>query len=274
MPELPEVETTGRGIRPYVENNEISHAIIRNYSLRLPVNKDLTTILSGKMIATVKRRGKYLLFNCNDGTLIIHLGMSGRLQIIAKAKTQDIGKHDHVDIVLKSGDTLRYTDPRRFGIVLWAQNPWQAHRLLAHLGPEPLTNKFNADYLLQHSKKRKRSIKTLIMDSKIVVGIGNIYANEALFLAGIHPKKAANTLSAKNCISLVAAIKTILDKAIKAGGTSLKDFRKSNGKLGWFTRQLNVYGRKDKDCLYCKKAKIQHCKEGQRATFYCPVCQK
>ncbi|MBE0438669.1 MAG: bifunctional DNA-formamidopyrimidine glycosylase/DNA-(apurinic or apyrimidinic site) lyase [Gammaproteobacteria bacterium] len=272
MPELPEVETTKRGIEAYVVDNEITQVIIRHFSLRWPINPDLASILDGRTITGLSRRGKYLLFQTDSGCLIIHLGMSGKLRILQKQQAKTVLKHDHVDIEFKDGYVLRYNDPRRFGAVLWIDTDPEQHPLLNYLGPEPLTDEFDSVYLWQQIRSRTSSIKTVIMNSKIVVGVGNIYANEALFLAGIHPKTVANQLTLQHCEQLVAQIKLVLDKAIQAGGTTLKDFRKADGKPGYFAQELNVYGREGQACLHCG-SEIKHFKETQRATFYCPLCQ-
>ncbi|RKZ98853.1 MAG: DNA-formamidopyrimidine glycosylase [Gammaproteobacteria bacterium] len=272
MPELPEVETTRSGIEPYLKEATITDVTIRNFSFRWPIEPDLAVTLKNQTFQHIKRRGKYLLFQCDSGTLIIHLGMSGRLRVLAIDDHIDPEKHDHVDIELDNGHLLRYTDPRRFGAILWTSEPIEQHHLLSHLGPEPLTKLFNANYLWQKSRSRRCSIKTLIMNGKIVVGVGNIYANEALFLSGIFPKTIANQLTLEQCTTLVDEIKSVLVHAIVAGGTTLKDFRKNDGKPGYFAQELNVYGRKDKACFHCGSA-IQHYKETQRATYYCPLCQ-
>ena len=272
MPELPEVETTRQGIRPYLESSKITKVIVRNHSLRWPIDAYLAQILSGQTIHSIQRRAKYLLLHCDSGVLLIHLGMSGNLRILNTADNDEVGKHAHVDLIVDNGHTLRYTDPRRFGAILWTNAPLAEYKLLKDLGPEPFTDEFNADYLWQQCQKRRCCIKTLVMNGKIVVGAGNIYANEALFLSGIHPKTTANTLSLKECTLLVSMIKTVLKKAIEAGGTTLKDFRKSDGQPGYFAQQLNVYGRDGEDCLKCNTT-IQHYKEAQRATFFCPQCQ-
>ncbi|PHS26224.1 MAG: DNA-formamidopyrimidine glycosylase [Methylophaga sp.] len=273
MPELPEVETTRRGISPYIEHATITNVTIRNFSLRWPIESDLAKTLRGQSVHLIKRRAKYLLFQCDSGTLIIHLGMSGKLRILESATASKAEKHDHFELQFDNGQLLRYNDPRRFGAVLWTTEAIEQHKLLAHLGPEPLTDDFDTDYLFQQSRSRKCSIKTLIMNGKVVVGVGNIYASESLFLATIHPKTIANKLSKKQSELLVKAIKQILKQAIKAGGTTLKDFRKSDGNPGYFAQQLNVYGRKDESCTQCNGT-IQHYKELQRATFFCPNCQK
>ncbi|PHS68626.1 MAG: DNA-formamidopyrimidine glycosylase [Methylophaga sp.] len=271
MPELPEVETTCCGIRPFIEDQRITKITVRNYKLRWPIPTNIADILTGQQIHTVKRRAKYLLFQCDTGTLIIHLGMSGSLRILDS--TDNVEKHDHVDIVVDNGYVLRFTDPRRFGAILWTEQPIDQYKLLRHLGPEPLSIDFDADYLSQQSQSRKTSIKTFIMDGRIVVGVGNIYANEALFLAGIHPKTLTGKMSLNQCEKLVSAIKNVLTKAIAAGGTTLKDFRKSDGKPGYFAQQLHVYGRKEKPCSICGTV-IQHYQASQRATYFCPNCQR
>jgi len=272
MPELPEVETTRKGIKPYLDKATITAVTIRQFSLRWPIDKNLADSLAGQHIQQVRRRAKYLLITCESGTLIIHLGMSGSLRILESIERNNPGKHDHIDIELDNGHLLRYTDPRRFGAVLWTVEPIKNHKLLSHLGPEPLLKDFDADYLWQQAQTKRCSVKTLIMNGKVVVGVGNIYANESLFLAGIHPQTIANTLTLAQCEALTEQIKMVLGKAIKAGGTTLKDFTKSDGKPGYFAQQLNVYGRKNEDCFHCK-SKIQHYKETQRATYYCPLCQ-
>ena len=272
MPELPEVETTLRGVEPYLKGTKITQVAIRNYSLRWPIEKNLTDILKGQTIRQLYRRAKYLLLECDSGTLIIHLGMSGRLRILALRDNIKAEKHDHFDMEVDTGYLLRYTDPRRFGAILWTSKLVSEHLLFATLGPEPLSEVFTADYLQQQSATRRCCIKTLIMNSKIVVGVGNIYANEALFMAKIHPKTSSNQLTIADCDKLVAAIKFILKQAIKAGGTTLKDFRKSDGKPGYFAQQLNVYGQEGEACPNCS-GKIEHYKEAQRATFFCPKCQ-
>jgi len=273
MPELPEVETTLRGVEPFLKNAKITHVTIRNFSLRWPIDPHLAEILSGQTIHSLSRRAKYLLLQCDVGTLIIHLGMSGRLRILTVSENIAPEKHDHFDMVVENGHLLRYTDPRRFGAILWTEGPIEEHPLFNHLGPEPLTASFEPAYLLTKAQKRRCSVKTLIMDGKVVVGVGNIYANEALFMAGVHPQKMADMLTKKDCDKVVSAIKSILAQAIKAGGTTLKDFRKSDGKPGYFAQELSVYGRQGQACIHCGGV-IEHYKEAQRATFYCPKCQR
>ena len=273
MPELPEVETTLRGVKPFLKDAKITDVTIRNFSLRWPIDRQLAEILIGQTIHHLYRRAKYLLLECDSGTLIIHLGMSGRLRILVAGENIAPEKHDHFDMTVDNGHLLRYTDPRRFGAILWTENPINHHPLFSHLGPEPLTESFDTAYLLAKSKSRRCSTKTLIMDGKVIVGVGNIYANEALFKAGIHPKTIANQLTMNDCDLLVSAIKAIHIQAIKAGGTTLKDFRKSDGKPGYFAQELNVYGRQGELCVHCG-SEIELYKEAQRATFYCPKCQK
>ncbi|HFE32488.1 MAG TPA: bifunctional DNA-formamidopyrimidine glycosylase/DNA-(apurinic or apyrimidinic site) lyase [Gammaproteobacteria bacterium] len=271
MPELPEVETTRRGITPHIEGQRVSEVVVRQPRLRWPVPVRLKTALCGQRIDTVRRRGKYLLLESAAGTVILHLGMSGSLHVVAAGLPA--GKHDHVDIVFANGRCLRLRDPRRFGAVLWTTRPAQGHKLLQALGPEPLSDGFDTDYLFQASRGRRVSIKAFIMDSKVVVGVGNIYASESLFMAGIHPKTAAGRVGWARYGRLVAAIKQVLDEAIAQGGTTLRDFTNSEGKPGYFQQQLRVYGRTGEDCLSCG-GRIRSLQLGQRNTFYCPQCQR
>ena len=272
MPELPEVETTKKGIQPYLENSTITGVIIRQFSLRWPIANDLADVLTNQIINRVSRRAKYLLIEFDKGTLMIHLGMSGSLRILDKLGQGILGKHDHIDIELSNGYILRYNDPRRFGSVLWTSDPISQHKLIAHLGPEPLLKEFNAEYLQRQAQLKRCSVKTLIMNGKVVVGVGNIYANESLFLANIHPRTPAQSMSISQSVKLTEQIKSVLERAIKSGGTTLKDFTNSDGKPGYFAQHLNIYGRKGEDCFICK-SRIQHYKESQRATYYCPLCQ-
>lgn len=269
MPELPEVETSRRGIEPYLVGETILHVIVRNGRLRWPVSDEIYR-LSDKPVLSVQRRAKYLLLELPDGWIIIHLGMSGRLRILADETLPE--KHDHVDLVMSNGKVLRYTDPRRFGAWLWAQT-LDNHPVLAHLGPEPLSEAFNSDYLQQKCAKKKTAIKPWLMDNKLVVGVGNIYASESLFAAGIHPDRRASSLSGEECDALVASIKTVLQRSIEQGGTTLKDFLQSDGKPGYFAQELQVYGRKGEPCRVCGTPIIAT-KHAQRATFYCRQCQK
>ena len=271
MPELPEVETTRRGIQPHIENTIISKVVVRNASLRWPIPSGLNAKLKNKKILSVTRRAKYLLLETEVGTLIIHLGMSGSLRILDTNMRAE--KHDHFEIQFNNGHCLRLRDPRRFGAVLWTKDDPLQHKLLIHLGPEPLEKSFTAELLFAKSRKRKTSIKQFIMDAKIVVGVGNIYASESLFLAGVHPKRLAGNITKQQTKDLAAAIKTILKAAIKQGGTTLKDFSSSDGKPGYFQQKLNVYDRKNEPCKKCTKP-IKQITLGQRSTFYCTQCQK
>lgn len=271
MPELPEVETTLRGITPHLQGQKITNVIVRHPKLRWPVPSNLCKLLQHKTIQCTARRGKYLLLTVKGGTLIIHLGMSGRLRILTSPTAAE--KHDHIDIVFGQHLILRYTDPRRFGAVLWTDQAPELYPLLKDLGPEPLEKQFSGKLLWQKAQKKSAPIKSFIMDSKVVVGVGNIYANEALFLAKIHPLTPANHLSEKQCSDLAKAIKIILRKAIQQGGTTLKDFVNSAGKPGYFTQYLSVYGRANLPCTACH-TKLQSIRLGQRNTVFCPTCQK
>ncbi|MCW8929732.1 MAG: bifunctional DNA-formamidopyrimidine glycosylase/DNA-(apurinic or apyrimidinic site) lyase [Gammaproteobacteria bacterium] len=271
MPELPEVETTLQGISSHVLNSPITQVNIRNARLRWPVPDDLATQLIQQSITKIKRRAKYLLLFTDRGTLIIHLGMSGSLRIIPPHSPYD--KHDHVELCFANGNALRLKDPRRFGAVLWTTAPIDEHPLLSHLGPEPLSNEYNADTLFKLSRKKTVAIKQFIMNSKVVVGIGNIYANEALFASGIHPKRAAGKISKQRYEKLCIESKRILKEAIAQGGTTLKDFVGGTGKPGYFKQELLVYGRKDQPCVTCKKP-LKEIRLGNRSTVYCTHCQK
>lgn len=272
MPELPEVETTRQGIRPYLEQTIIQDMVIRHHQLRWPIIPELPQYLRHQTITHITRRAKYILIHCQNGTLLIHLGMSGSLRILNSSAVATPEKHDHVDILLDNNHILRYTDPRRFGAILWTSQAIEQHELIRHLGPEPLSSDFNGQYLFDQSRHKRCSIKTLIMNGKVLVGVGNIYANESLFLAHIHPKTTAQMLTEQQCDVLAQQIKQVLIKAIEAGGTTLKDFTQSDGKPGYFAQHLNVYGRKNEPCFHCGSI-ILHYKETQRATFYCPLCQ-
>ena len=271
MPELPEVETTCRGISPHILNKKVHQVIIRQPQLRWPVPDTLNTQLSGQPITKIYRRAKYLLLETPTGTLIIHLGMSGSLRIINDR--QAAGKHDHIDFVFSDSLTLRFNDPRRFGAVLWTKAPVQTHPLLKQLGPEPLSDLFNGEHLYQKSRQRKKAVKTFIMDNHIVVGVGNIYANEALFKAGIHPMRQAGRISLARYQQLATEIKNVLTRAIEQGGTTLKDFVNEQGKPGYFQQSLSVYGRENQPCLQCGNA-LQMLKIGQRSSYFCKHCQR
>ncbi len=270
MPELPEVETTRRGIAPHVIGQRITAVIVRERRLRWPVDRNLPKLLQDQCITAVDRRGKYLLLCMPAGTLIIHLGMSGNLRLVG-ADTP-VKKHDHLDIVLDNNKILRYHDPRRFGCVLFTSEPVNAHFLLKELGVEPLERGFTGNYLFEQSRRRSLAVKLFIMNSHIVVGVGNIYASEALFLAGIHPKRAAGKITLERYTTLVKAIKHVLRASIKQGGTTLRDFVNGDGQPGYFAQQLRVYGRAGEPCGKCHQP-VRHIVLGQRATYYCPHCQ-
>ncbi len=270
MPELPEVETTCRGISPHILEQTIVKVIIRAPKLRWPIPKKISKLLPGKQPISIERRAKYILLHFDIGTLIIHLGMSGRLQTLFTHTAP--GKHDHVDIVFANGCCLRYTDPRRFGCMLWTEEPALEHDLLRKLGPEPFSKEFSAKYLFEIGCKRKVPIKNFIMDSKVVVGVGNIYASEALFAAKINPVTPTNEVTKDQFTILIKHIKAILRKSIKQGGTTLKDFLDNSGKPGYFSQQLQVYGRDGEPCNICGTA-IESVTLGQRNTFFCPSCQ-
>jgi formamidopyrimidine-DNA glycosylase len=269
MPELPEVETTRRGIEPFLKGQKIRSIVVRQPKLRWPVSEELSAIKNLKIDA-VERRGKYLLIRTVKGTVMVHLGMSGSLRMVEKREPPLF--HDHVDLLLSSGNMLRYTDPRRFGAWLWTDEPPGEHKLIEKLGPEPLTDVFDVETLWQKSRGKKCPIKTFIMDSHVVVGVGNIYANEALFQAGIHPKRLAGKISKKRYGRLVECIKDVLARAIEQGGTTLKDFVGGDGKPGYFKQELQVYGRGDMPCIVCDRP-LHEIRIGQRSTVFCKVCQ-
>jgi len=271
MPELPEVETTRRGIEPHVIGKRVQDVVVRQGALRWPVPAQLPDLLRGTRILGTARRGKYLLLQTPRGHLLIHLGMSGSLRIVSAA--DPVRKHDHVDIRLQGGAILRFHDPRRFGCLLWLTEPPDTHPLLAELGPEPLSEAFDAAYLLECASGRKAPIKQFIMDSHIVVGVGNIYANEALFAAGIAPQRAAGKVSAARQEALVAEIKAVLARAIEVGGTTLRDFVGGDGKPGYFAQSLQVYGRGGEPCVACGVT-LKEIRIGQRSTVFCPKCQR
>ena len=269
MPELPEVETTRRGIEPYVTGQTIHAVIIRNRALRWPVADDVERRLTHGRIDSVGRRAKYLLFNTASGSAILHLGMSGSVSIVPPATPP--GVHDHVDIALSSGEVLRFRDPRRFGSLHWADDPLK-HWLLRDLGPEPLGEAFGGEQLKRASRGRRIAVKPFIMSARVVVGVGNIYASEALFLAGIHPRRQAGRVARARYERLADAIREVLTRAIAAGGTTLRDFYGFNGQAGYFKQQLEVYGREDQPCRRCD-APIKNIVLGTRATYYCVQCQ-
>jgi len=270
MPELPEVETTRRGIEPHLLGRAISVVTLRAGKLRFPLEQSLCSILPGRTFSEVCRRGKYLLLNMTGGTLLIHLGMSGHLHLSAQGSPA--GKHDHFELVLDDGNLLRLNDPRKFGAVLWLEADPRCHPLLAGLGPEPLDDDFSPAYLYEISRKRTVAVKLLLMNSRIVVGVGNIYANEALFHAGIIPQRPVGSLSLAECGQLVAAVKEVLSEALVRGGTSLRDYVNVDGNPGYFGLNLKVYGREGEGCLDCKTPLLQS-RLGGRATCWCRVCQ-
>lgn len=270
MPELPEVETIVRGIQPHLEGQRVKNIIIRRRKLRWPIPLEIDKKMLGETILRVSRRAKYLLISTIKGTALLHLGMSGRLNLLSQPLPPK--KHDHFDIELSNKMIMRFTDPRRFGAFLWTDCSLNSHPLLKNLGPEPLDKNFSAKYLWACIQKRSAPIKSLLMNNKVVVGVGNIYATEALFVAKIHPQTPAKKLSLAHCQRLVKAIKTILRQAIRQGGTTLKDFVDSKGNPGYFSHFLKVYGREGLPCPVCHTI-IQTLKIGQRSSAYCKQCQ-
>lgn len=269
MPELPEVETTLRGIEPHTQGQRISRVVVRDPRLRWPVPDDIRKA-EGQRVTGLRRRAKYLLIDLEQGGLIIHLGMSGSLRVLSEPRTAE--KHDHFDIELESGTCLRFNDPRRFGAFLWSDDSPDSHELLGKLGPEPLSDDFSAEYLYHRSRKRRVAVKNFIMNGQVVVGVGNIYASEALFMAGIHPQRAAGKIAAERYASLVDSIRDVLSRAIRQGGTTLRDFVNSNGAPGYFAQELLVYDRAGSDCFQCG-ATVRQKVIGQRSSYYCPSCQ-
>ena len=269
MPELPEVETALRGVSPYLKGFTIEKIVVRQPQLRWVISPELITLKNIKILDT-SRRAKYLIIHTEKGYIIGHLGMSGSVRIVPHSSPID--KHDHLDIVMNNGKLLRYNDPRRFGAWLWTESLDDFH-LFLKLGPEPLSDEFNAEYLFKKSRKKSTALKTFLMDNAVVVGVGNIYANETLFLCGLHPMKLAENLTRSQCALLVETIKDVLAKAITQGGTTLKDFLQPDGRPGYFAQELLVYGNKDKPCPKCG-TKIESMIIGQRNSFYCPHCQK
>lgn len=278
MPELPEVETTRRGIAPFIEGQEITEVLVRQPRLRVPVPDDLAERLVGARIGVLKRRAKYLQIPIQrvtasemGATLLWHLGMSGSLRI---AKVGDLPKkHDHVDVVTASGYVLRYHDPRRFGFVDWQLDDETLDKRLAHLGPEPLSDAFNGKWLYTLSRNKRVAVKPFLMDNRVVVGAGNIYAAEALFMAGIDPRRAAGKISRARYDGLALAVKEVLAAAITQGGTTLRDFVSGEGEPGYFAQRLNVYGRHGQLCLRCG-TELRRITLGQRASVFCPGCQR
>ncbi len=270
MPELPEVETTRRGIAPRLVGARVEAVHIRQSKLRWPVADEIASTLPGQRVERVERRAKYLLIGTRAGDAIVHLGMSGSLRIVDP--TTVIGPHDHVDLALDSGERLRFHDPRRFGSWLW-QASGTIHPLLAALGPEPLGPEFNGDTLWRRSRGRRAPVKSFLMDQRIVVGVGNIYAAEALFAAGIHPLRATGRVSRERYDLLAACVRNVLTHAIKLGGTTLRDYVNASGDPGYFELELAAYGRAGAPCRNCGGA-LRHAVIGQRASVYCPRCQR
>lgn len=270
MPELPEVETTRRGITPWIKGHSVTAMDVRQRKLRWKVPSTIENQLIGQELLDIRRRAKYLLFDTANGSAILHLGMSGSLRIVEA--DDPIGKHDHIDIAFANNKLLRFRDPRRFGALLWSKKPLQ-HKLLKSLGPEPFDPAFNGQYLHEISRRRSVNIKSHIMNAQIVVGVGNIYASEALFAAGIHPQRPANRVSIERLQILTDCIRQVLSRAIDAGGTTLRDFVGGDGSEGYFAQQLAVYGRADEPCIQCGRP-ISHVVLGQRASYYCKSCQR
>ncbi|NVJ58958.1 MAG: bifunctional DNA-formamidopyrimidine glycosylase/DNA-(apurinic or apyrimidinic site) lyase [Gammaproteobacteria bacterium] len=270
MPELPEVETSKRGISPHISGQKLTNVVVRHPTLRWPVAKDMQRHLFSSKLLKVTRRAKYLLLEFETKTILMHLGMSGSVRITSSGTL--INKHDHIDFEFANKKILRFTDPRRFGCCLWFDDPI-AQKLLTTLGPEPLSDDFNLEQFTETCKKRKAAIKQVIMDNKVVVGVGNIYAAESLFRASIRPTTPANKISKERLNGLLSSIKQVLANAIEQGGTTLKDFSQSDGKPGYFKQELMVYGREGEPCLNCHTT-IKGIRQGQRATAYCPKCQR
>jgi formamidopyrimidine-DNA glycosylase len=275
MPELPEVETTRRGLAPHLEGRRISAVTLRRPDLRWPIPPEIGALLPGQRIDAIRRRAKYLLLDTAAGSALLHLGMSGSLRVLPRATPPTA--HDHVDLLLEAGRldagrVLRFNDPRRFGCLLW-QPPGETHELLRGLGPEPLGDLFNGDYLFQRSRGRSAPVKSFLMDQRIVVGVGNIYAAEALFAAGISPLRGAGRVSRERYGLLAEAVKTILARAIARGGTTLRDFISPDGAPGYFEQELSAYGRGGAPCPRCGRA-LKQAQIGQRATVWCSTCQR
>ena len=271
MPELPEVETTRRGLAPHLVNQQIRTVVVRNPALRVPVPRGLAKRVAGTTIRAVERRGKYLLIDCGEGTLIIHLGMSGRLWLVEANAAIDT--HDHFDLVLANGRIVRLRDPRRFGLVVWQAHSAPEHPLLASIGPEPLSRDFDGACLHAATRNRSAAIKLVLMDSHVVAGVGNIYASEALFRARLNPKLPARRIARRRYDLLAEKVRETLEAAIAAGGSTLRDFVGGDGRAGYFQNEHLVYGRGGQPCFECGTP-IKEIRQGQRSTFYCPFCQR
>ena len=270
MPELPEVETTRRGIEPHIVGKAIKAVIVRQSRLRWPVSPELSQVMTGNRVHGISRRAKYLLFGTNTGRMMVHLGMSGSLRITNGSTV--LKKHDHIDIIFDDGTVLRYHDPRRFGSVFWIPEG-DSHDLINSLGPEPLSDEFDGRYLYELSRGRKVAIKLFIMNSKVVVGVGNIYANESLHRAGIRPDRFAGRVSRDSYARLSQEIKEVLVSAISSGGTTLQDFVREDGSPGYFKQSLLVYGRGNEPCLNCRSG-LKEVRIGNRTTVFCAKCQR
>jgi len=271
MPELPEVETTRRGVDPHVVGRKIVALAIHEPRLRWRIADNIPTEVKGQVVRQTGRRAKYLLLELESGTLLLHLGMSGSLRVLPAETPRLI--HDHFDLLLDSGITLRFNDPRRFGSLHYTTSDPNEHPLLAHLAPEPLDDAFNADYLWKITRKRKVAIKQLLMNSTLVVGVGNIYASEALFRARIRPRRQASSLKRDEVVRLTRAVKAVLKMAIRVGGTTLRDYVNAEGNPGYFKQKLYVYERNGQPCRVCETP-VKQFTQGQRSTYFCPTCQK
>ncbi len=271
MPELPEVETTVRGISPYVKDATITEVVVRQPSLRWPVSGKLAESITNRRVERIVRRAKYMLFSVGDGCMLIHLGMSGSLRL--SPLDEPPGVHDHVEFAIDDRWRLRLRDPRRFGCVLWIDGDPYGHRLLCSLGLEPLSEQFNGEHLYRISRGRKAAVKNVLMDGRIVVGVGNIYASESLHRAGIHPARSAGRIGRRRYDMLASSVKSTLSEAIDAGGTTLRDFVSGASQPGYFAQHLKVYGCADRPCKQCGNA-ISKITIGQRATYYCKNCQR
>jgi formamidopyrimidine-DNA glycosylase len=271
MPELPEVETTRRGLLPHLVGRRIRGAVVRNGNLRWPVPRDLPRRLRGEELLAIRRRGKYLLFDCRRGHLLVHLGMSGRLTLVPEGAPARL--HDHVDVQFEGNQSLRLTDPRRFGAMLWVSGPAERHVLLRGLGVEPLDAAFDGAALERLARGRRVAVKHFLMNARIVTGVGNIYASEALFRAGIHPLRSVGRISRARWQRLALAVQETLENALAAGGTTLRDFASAEGLPGYFQHEAAVYGREGSPCKRCGTP-IRAQRQGQRSTFYCPGCQR
>lgn len=269
MPELPEVEVCRLGISPHIQGRKVVGVTVRNAQLRWPIPDQVQQIV-GQKLQQISRRSKYLLLRFETGTLLLHLGMSGTLRILAS--DTEVSKHDHFDVLFDNDKLLRLNDPRRFGAVLWQAGHQDEQGLLTHLGPEPLTEQFAHGHLYQMAKKRRIPIKTFLMDNKVVVGVGNIYANEALFLASVHPATPVNGISEQKFNQLTDIIKQVLASAIEQGGTTLKDFTQADGKPGYFAQKLHVYGRAGEKCDGCQTI-LEEIRQSNRSSVFCPSCQ-